>query len=153
MGISDLVSVEVPYSLVDRRAENDMLSMCLKYNLAVLAYGVLGYGLLTGKYGRENKFGENDRRSRMAIFQKGSLADNIPLVKALREVGERYGKTSAQVAIRWALDNPAVTCVITGVKSPIQVEENTKAVNWSLSKEDRDMLAQSLRQQGGIAVC
>ena len=59
----------------------------------------------------------------------------------LRQVGIRHGKSPSQVAIRWILDNPYITCAITGIRKPEQIAENAGAVNWRLSQEDRKILS------------
>ncbi|MFC1932961.1 aldo/keto reductase [Chloroflexota bacterium] len=62
------------------------------------------------------------------------------MVDRLRQVGNCYGKSSRQVAIRWILDNPYITCAITGIRKPEQIAENAGAVDWRLSQEDREFL-------------
>lgn len=140
--LAGLALVELSYSLLGREAEKDVFPCCQELGISVLAYGVLGQGLLTGKYGPGARFGSNDRRSRLECFHGEHLAQNLKLVDRLRAVGRRYGKTPAQVAIRWVLDHPAVTAAIIGIKSSRQLEENLGAMNWLLEANDWEYLAQ-----------
>ncbi len=54
----------------------------------------------------------------------------------LKELGEKYGKTPAQVALNWLINSSDVVVVIPGAKSPDQVEQNAGAAGWKLSLED-----------------
>lgn len=138
--VSPLASLQAKYNLLDRQIEGEILGCCAELGLAVLAWGSLAQGLLSGKYGPESRFGNDDRRSRLEHFQGEKLAENLKLVDKLREIGARYGKTPAQVAVRWVLTNPLVTCAIVGAKKPVQVEENAEATGWNLSEPDRESL-------------
>jgi diketogulonate reductase-like aldo/keto reductase len=65
-----------------------------------------------------------------------------PVVALLRQIGERYGKTPSQVALRWLIENPLVL-PIPGAKNGKQASENAGALSFSLSAEEVDMLSQA----------
>ena len=65
---------------------------------------------------------------------------NLKLVDKLKKIGDNYGKTPAQVAIRWILENPFVDCALTGITKPKEIVENSGAMNWKLSRKDREKL-------------
>lgn len=134
-------SAQMLYSVIDRAAENDVLPFCKERNVSVLVYGALARGLLTGKYMPGAEFPANDRRSRLPMFTAGGLADKYLVIKRLQEAAARYEVTPAQVAIRWILENPMVSCAITGVKTSRQIVENVGALGWRLSREDRESIA------------
>lgn len=138
--VANLTAVELSYSLINRKTERELLC-CQELGISVLMYGLLAQGILTGKYGLDARFGTNDRRSRLDHFQGKNLAKNLRVVDRLKEVGQRYGKTPAQVAIRWVLDSPSVACAIVGIKTPRQLGENFGTMNWTLKPEDREFLA------------
>jgi aryl-alcohol dehydrogenase-like predicted oxidoreductase len=133
-------SAQLPYNLLDRRAEQKLLSSCWDLNIGALAYGPLAQGLLSGKYGLYTRFGQDDRRSRLFHFLPENLTRNLQVVDRLKEIGNRYRKSAVQVALRWILDNPLVTCAITGMKTPSQLDENIAALGWRLTSEDREYL-------------
>lgn len=134
-------AAELAYSLISNgAAEKELLAACRKQGLATLAYGVLAQGLLTGKYGADANFGADDRRHRLGQFQQAAWEKNGPLLARLRATAEKYGKTMAQVAIRWTLDNPDLSCAIVGAKSACQVDANLGAMGWRLTPEDYDAL-------------
>lgn len=142
---ADLSAVELPYNLIDRRCEAEVLPLCRELGLAVIAHGPLAQGLLTGKYDLNSRFGQDDRRHRLPHFQGKALVEHLRIVDRLKEVGERHQRSPAQVAIRWLLDYTSVTCAITGAKSPPQIEDNVGAVGWSLAQDECRYLADGVR--------
>lgn len=139
--IQRIESVQFLYNFSQKNLEKDTIKCLESLNIGAIAYGVLGRGLFSGKYSLDSKFPENDTRSKDKNFQGEELEKNLRLVSNLKRIGRRYNKTPSQVAIRWVLDNPAITCVLTGAKSPQQIVENSGALGWKLLKEDREVLA------------
>jgi aryl-alcohol dehydrogenase-like predicted oxidoreductase len=135
-----LASVQLGYNLLDHNTGDEIARHCRELNMGVIAYGALAQGLLTGKYGLGANFGNDDRRSRLKQFHKAELHKSLEILNSLREVGSRYHKSPSQVAIRWVLDQPSVTCAAIGIKTPAQVEENVAATDWTLGHEDADYL-------------
>lgn len=60
----------------------------------------------------------------------------ILIADRLKDVAFSYGKSPAQIALRWALDNRFIASVITGIETPCQVAGNVGATGWNLSTED-----------------
>ena len=58
------------------------------------------------------------------------------IVHRLKELARRRQKSPAQLAMRWALDNPAVSGIIAGIKSRGQLEDNVEAQGWRLDPAD-----------------
>lgn len=131
------VSFQDQYSLAWRENEKDMIAIAEKMNLTPLTWGSLGQGILTGKYGRNVKFDESDRRSRPTYpnFHGEKLQKNIDIVDQMRVIGSQYGKEPAAVAIRFILDYLTDSAVLVGVKTKQQVLSNCKASGWKLSPE------------------
>jgi aryl-alcohol dehydrogenase-like predicted oxidoreductase len=136
-----LAALELQYSLLDRGAEAGLLPLARELGVTVLAYGPLAQGLLTGKYGAGARFGANDRRHRLGHFRGRGLERALEVVGRVCAAAERLGRTPAQVALRWVLDHPAVSCAIAGAKSPAQVEANAGVAGWRLPPEMREALA------------
>jgi aryl-alcohol dehydrogenase-like predicted oxidoreductase len=139
--IAEIKALQVQYNLTDRKVEHSVLPGCFDMRIGIFAYGTLAQGLLTGKYGLKAEFGADDRRRRLPNFQPGRLAENLKIVERLKLIGQRYNKTAAQVAIRWALDHQAVTSAIVGAKSSRQIEQNVGALGWRLSAEEYEYIA------------
>jgi aryl-alcohol dehydrogenase-like predicted oxidoreductase len=94
--------------------------------------------LLTGAMTRERAVSlpASDWRSRDVEFKEPKLSKNLALVERLREVGQRQGRPPGQVAIAWALRNPAVTAAIVGARNAKQVQGNVGAADLYLAAEE-----------------
>ena len=136
--IAPITSLQPPYSLVRREVEQEILPYCRSNGLGVIVYSPMASGLLTGAMTRERAatLPKSDWRSRDLEFHEPKLSKNLALVERLREVGERYGRSPGQVAIAWALQNPAVTGAIVGARSAGQVEGIVGAADICLTDEE-----------------
>jgi aryl-alcohol dehydrogenase-like predicted oxidoreductase len=128
--------LELQYNLVDRSAEEELLTYCQTQKMNVFAYGALAQGLLTGKYDASTTFEKDDRRHRLPHFQTDVIKKNLQIIDKLKTIGHQYGKTPSQVAIRWILDNPSISAAIVGAKTPFQTEMNLGALDWQLTDQE-----------------
>jgi aryl-alcohol dehydrogenase-like predicted oxidoreductase len=133
--------IELMYSFAQRDLEADIKRSFEELEMGTIAYGVLGRGLFSGKYDANAKFGRCDSRSRDENFQGEKLQNNLDIVRVLKKVADKYDKTPSQVAIRWVLDNPCLTCALTGARRPEQIVDNAGALGWNLQEKDWELLA------------
>jgi myo-inositol catabolism protein IolS len=127
-----LDTAQYRYSLLDRDME-PMIQTCAEiHGMGVLVYGVLGRGILSDKFHGTVSFPDGDTRSSDADFQGDRFIHRAAVAARLRQIGAHYGRSAADVAIRWALDQPGVSCAIVGAKAAGQVEENAAAADWTL---------------------
>ena len=126
-----LTSNQVKFSLLDRRPLRDGLFEAARdLGVAIIAWGPLAKGVLSGKYSADHRPpGLRGRRFTREVF--GRLA---PLLARLREIGESYGKTPAQVAINWCIAKG--TLPIPGAKTGAQARENAGALGWALADQE-----------------
>lgn len=136
-------AVELPLSLVDRRAESE-LSNCI--GAGVIAYGTYAQGLLCGRYGRDSQFRGDDRRHRLAHFSNAGWDSNELSLRRVGEVAISRGVTQAQVALRWVLSNEGISCALIGAKSASQVAEAVAACDLELSQEEYEHLSNTVSQ-------
>jgi len=102
-----LASNQVEYSLLHRQPEvNGVLDACRELGITLIAYLPLASGALTGKYLAGTR--PTGIRRFMRYFRRQGLAAAAPVVALLREIGARYGKSPAQVALRWLMENEHV---------------------------------------------
>ena len=134
--IGRIESLQSSYSLLDRAVEKGVLQCCQKFNMAFVGHSPLARGFLSGKYKIGHKFLELDTRNESSYFSRRHLTEKKRLLDKMTKLGEHYRKTVSQVALRWLLDNPMVTCVVVGLRNIHQVKENIASMDWRLSSED-----------------
>lgn len=130
------------YNLLDRSIEWELLPVCEREGLGVIAWSPLRGGWLSGKYRRG--MAEPPAGSRVRTAEERGWGENWStyntertwsVLDALVAVAADAGKTPAQVALNWLLRKPLVTAPIVGVRTVAQLEENVGAVGWSLTVE------------------
>jgi aryl-alcohol dehydrogenase-like predicted oxidoreductase len=138
MKIAPITSLQPPYSLLARDVESEILPFARQNNIGVIVYSPMRAGLLTGKMTKERaqNLSADDWRSRNPDFQEPKLSRNLELVELLRKIGQRHGRTPGEVALAWALHNPAVTAAIVGLRRPDQVQGTIGALTFRLSPEE-----------------
>lgn len=140
-GIS-LASNQVEYSLLNRKPEtNGILEACRELGITLIAYSPLAGGMLTGKYSPQNRPRGFFRRI-LPQYNRRALETLQPVVGLLRSIGEKYGRTPSQVALRWLIENPVVL-PIPGAKNGRQAADNVQALTFSLTAEEVNMLSQA----------
>ncbi len=136
-----LASNQVEYSLLHRQPEtNGVLDTCRELGITLIAYSPLAGGALTGKYSATQRAG--GLRRFLPNFSKKAMDAVQPVLKLLREIGERYSKTPSQVALRWLMENPVVL-PIPGAKNSKQANENAGTLSFSLTPEEVESLSQA----------
>lgn len=134
-----LASNQVQYSLLYRKPEVDgVLDACRELGITLIAYSPLAQGALTGKYSPETK--ASGLRRFLPNFNRKALEAVQPVVELLRQIGDRYGKSPSQVALRWLIENENVL-PIPGAKNSKQAAENVGALTFSLTPEEVQMLS------------
>ncbi len=136
LSTEDIVSDQVRYNLVERDAEKEIIPYAEAYGMSVIAWSPLAKGALTGKYTPDNLPEFEDVRRNAALFHPENFRQIYGIVEVLKRIGEKYGKTPAQVALNWLLMTSDSVIVIPGAKTPQQVEENVGAVGWKMSFDE-----------------
>jgi aryl-alcohol dehydrogenase-like predicted oxidoreductase len=127
---------QVRYSLLTRTIEqNGVKDTARKLGVTILAYSPLDQGLLTGKYTPETASQVRGARKLDPKFSAKGLNKIEPLIDLLKQLGEKYQKTSSQIALNWLIAQGNVI-PIPGAKNPRQAEDNARAMGWQLSVED-----------------
>ena len=130
------VAVQDEYSLACRKNEKELITFRDEFSLTPFTWGSLGQGVLTGKYDKDSKFESNDRRSRdIYVNFHDKLNKNLGIVEELKKVANEVDKPISAVAIRWILDYLKQSVAVVGAKSPKQVLENIKSLEWTLSDD------------------
>jgi aryl-alcohol dehydrogenase-like predicted oxidoreductase len=131
-----LASNQVPYSMVRRDIENDLVPYCIEKNTGILAYSPMQRGLLTGKIRPGHKFNEGDSRPDTPWFKQPNMSNIIQLLEKLKPIAEGYDATLSQLVLNWTIQQPGITCALAGARNPEQTIENMGAVRFRLGAED-----------------
>jgi aryl-alcohol dehydrogenase-like predicted oxidoreductase len=136
--IAPISSLQPPYSLIRPEVQDEILPYCLANNIGVIVYSPMYSGLLSGRMTRERvlNFAQDDWRRKNEEFQEPRLSRNLALQDVLIRIGERHGRTAAEIAIAWTLRHPAVTAAIVGARNAEQVDGFIGAVDVVLTDAD-----------------
>ncbi len=127
---------QVRYSLITRQIESKgILATARELGVTILAYSPLAQGLLTGKYSIDSAETPTGARKIDPRFKKEGLQKIAPVISLLRNFGEKYDRTPAQVALNWLIAQGNVI-PIAGVKTAEHVRQNAGALGWKLSDEE-----------------
>lgn len=151
--VGHLTANQVGYHLFDRRMERAVLPYCQENGIGFMAYGSLGFGLLSGAFTPETTFVDWDWRSKGSAFglplfeQKNFLAE-LRVVERLKGLATDAGKSVAQLAIAWVLGNQAVTTALVGVRNDQELAENVAAADWRLDETMRAQINRIFDDEG-----
>lgn len=129
-----IVSVQNPYSLLNRTYEIGMAEISHRENIGLLAYSPLGFGVLTGKYLNGN-FPKNARLTLFERFNRYSNEQGVNAIQAYVDLSHKYGYSPTQMALAFVTSRPFVTANIIGATSLDQLRENIDSINLELSSE------------------
>jgi aryl-alcohol dehydrogenase-like predicted oxidoreductase len=147
---AEVITNQVQYSLLDRRIEDELVPVLNKKNISILPYGVLGGGILTGKYRTPPEIKPGEVKDFFYKFYKEpEWSKAMKLVSLMDEIAEKHDASDSHVAINWMLSHKEVASCIVGCRTPQQLDENLKALDWELSKGDAAKLSDISLKIGG----
>ena len=139
-----LSSNQVPYSMVKRDIEKDIVPYCLERNKSILAYSPLERGLLTGKMKPGYQFAEGDHRANLYFFKDENLRRTNAFLQKIKPLADDKGATLGQLVLRWTIAQPGITIALVGARNAAQAKENAKTINIQLSQEEIDFITSEL---------
>ena len=140
----NLCSNQVPYSMVCRDIEKDVIPWCIDKNVGILAYSPLQRGVLTGKITRDYRFAPGDNRAESPYFKGKNLEKINAFLDNIKPVADNRNITLSQLVINWTIQQPGITSVLVGLRNPDQVDENIKASGFKLGNDELDMINEHL---------
>ena len=133
--IAPLHAVQPPFNLFERGVEEDILPYAQQHDIAVLAYGAICRGLLSGRMTPETSFQGDDLRRFDPKFRAPRFSQYLAAVKALADFArEKHDRSVLELAIRWVLDKG--TIALWGARHPGQVEPLERIFGWNLNAQD-----------------
>jgi aryl-alcohol dehydrogenase-like predicted oxidoreductase len=139
--VHSLASLQMEYSLFSRDAEQQgQIKTCSELGMAMMAYAVLGRGMLSAEPPNPQEFAADDVRARLPRFASANLETNLRLRSTLEAVARRKNATLAQLAIAWPMARGAqagtLIVPIPGAKSRKHLDENVHAAEIVLTADD-----------------
>lgn len=141
-----IVSNQVPYSMLERDIEKDLVPYCLENNLGILAYSPLQRGVLTGKYRGFVNWDEDDHRKDTKWFQTDNREKINTFLDNINPIAKDHGMSLSQLVINWTIRQKGITCTLLGARNAKQVEDNVNALNFNLSDGEIDMINKELSE-------
>lgn len=138
-------TVQLHFSLLYRDDYRELQPFCEEKRTAMLAYGPLGFGVLTGTMTAETRFADDDWRGGGVplpvplyeqIFAPSVFGRHVATVEALRPIAESKGITLAQLALAWVVAQPTITAAIAGTRSASRMREDAAAGSIELTGAD-----------------
>ena len=139
-----LASNQVPYSMVFRDIEKDVIPYAIRHNNAVIAYSPLQRGLLTGKIKPDHHFNEGDTRKGNVFYTPENIARVNAFLDKLKPLAESKKATTGQLVIRWTIEQPGITIALVGARNSRQAVENAGAAGIHLSAEELSFISSEL---------
>jgi len=149
-----LVSMQVQYSLLDRRPQTALAAMCQRRGMHLLCYGTLAGGFFSEHWlGQEEPIGSITNRSlakyKLVIDEFGGWAAFQALLRMLQSIGARHGVSIATVATRWVLEQPAVAAAIVGARYANRIDETLAVFGLQLDASDHAAIDAILSEHPG----
>ena len=142
----DLVSDQIPYSMVNRGMDRDIIPYCIRNEKSVIAYSPLERGLLTGKMQPGYRFAEGDHRKENRFFTDESIKRTNAFLEKLQPLADEKKATLGQLVIRWTIEHPGITVALVGARNPEQAIQNAKAADIILTPEELQFINQQIDQ-------
>lgn len=125
-----------PYNIFEREIEDDIFPYCDDHGIAMLLYGAICRGLLSGRMTPDTTFEGDDIRKVDPKFKKERFSQYLDAVERLDKFAqENYGKRVIHLALRWVLDKTKGHISLWGARRPSQLEPVTEIFGWSLDED------------------
>ncbi len=148
-----LVSMQIQYSLMDRRASGALTALCATSALRLICYGTLAGGFITERWLGQPEPIELSNRSlikyKLVIDDFGGWAQFQALLQMLKDIGQRHGVSLSAVATRWVLDQPFVAAAIVGARYAAHLPEHLQVFAFRLDAQDHRQINELLARCPG----
>lgn len=131
MGWSRFIGLQLPYSLLDRAIERELIPTAAHWGMTVLPWGLLEAGILTGKFLDKPQEATRLNADNVKLNEKSTA-----VVREVQQIAQETGHSMAQVAINWVRQQPKVQMIpLVGARKASQLEDNLACIEWSLTDE------------------
>jgi aryl-alcohol dehydrogenase-like predicted oxidoreductase len=151
LGIARYISEQPPYSLLDRRIENELVPLAQKYDLALLPWSPLAGGILAGRYSADESYPEGSRAARMEWFTSRVNQAGIDVAGNMSKMAKERDMTTSQLALLWVKDQPGVTSPIIGPRTLDHLEDSMGIMNKTLDVADVPLFDELVHPGNAVA--
>jgi len=129
-------SEQAPYNLLDRRIENELVPLCTRHGLGILAWAPLGMGILAGRYTDASSWPSGSRADLQGMYYarrvtRRAVRTGVEFARLAAETG----RSPAQLAALWCKDQPGITAALIGPRTPAHLEELAAVQEMTLEPE------------------
>ena len=145
------ISEQPPYNLLDRRIENELVPLVLRYELALIPWAPLAQGVLAGRYQVGEPLPVDSRAGRLpgSVYAERVTERGVQAGQQFLELARRSGKTPGQLALTWCKDQPGITAPIVGPRTLAQLQDLLPVLEMTLSDEER-LACDAINPPGGV---
>lgn len=129
-----IITIQNPYSLLNRTFEGDLAEVSIRENVGLLAYSPMAFGVLSGKY-IKGTAAENSRLNLFPRFARYSSENSTKATKKYLKIAEEHNLSLAKMSLAFVTQQPFVTSNIIGATNLDQLKENIDSINVELDKD------------------
>ena len=138
--IHPIADLQIEYAVTSRSIERSILPTCRELGISITAYGVLGRGLLSGKWRQDQPARNGDIRAIIPRFQGENLQQNLKLIERIRVIAAAHNASISQIAIAWALSKGEDILPLIGARRLDQLHDALGALKITLDLKDIEQL-------------
>ncbi len=142
--VVSLASNQVPYSMVFRDIEKEVVPYCIENNKAVIAYSPLHRGLLTGKFKPGHVYNDGDTRETNRFYTAENINRTNVFLDTIKPLAADKNITLAQLVIAWTIQQPGITLALVGARNADQATQNAKASDVIITPEEMGIINTNL---------
>jgi len=141
--LARFITVQPPYNFLDRRIENELVPLALRYNLGLIPWSPLAMGILAGRYKSVDSIPEGTRLGGGGPFVKGRLTEkSIQAYEKFAVVAQDLDITPSQLALLWVKDQPTIVSPIIGPRTEAHLDYALPVLDMHLDPESSERLDQ-----------
>jgi aryl-alcohol dehydrogenase-like predicted oxidoreductase len=142
----EICTNQVPYSMVKRDIEKDLVPYCVESGKGILAYSPLQRGILTGKIHPGYRFNEGDHRPATLYYKEPNLSRINRFLEQIKPIAQIYNATLSQLVLNWTTRQPGILSTLAGARNPEQVAENAKAAGLIIEEIHFQLINKKLQE-------
>ncbi|HID10926.1 MAG TPA: aldo/keto reductase [Candidatus Latescibacteria bacterium] len=150
-GFPRIAAEQPPYNILDRGIENELIWVGMRYGIAIVPWGPLAGGILSGKYKKGQKPPEGSRYEKAGPEDRRLTLEALDAVEKLKTIAEAKGITLPELAHAWLLHRPGITSPIIGPRTPEHLSSALKACEVELTQEEMAQIDQIVPPGGAVS--